>query len=215
MSIIVTTPLPLGKTILVLDQTETAAATRITRFSIDADSILVSVFVESIASGTIDVSVWTETDAGKELQVISFPSLSAVTSNLLLKKAAACMSRIYVKVVSTGVCKYEVRARGISAGELNVRIQGASTGSATNTTITNTASVLIPGSLSDRTALIIKNNNAVGKLYIGFTLAEATTTGGYPLGPTESLGIDIETGTVVYAIADVPSIDVRLLQAGG
>ena len=209
-----TQPLPQGKTITLLSNSEVVGVTRIQRFTLDADSVLVSLFVETLTSGTIDVSVWTETDEGKELQVITFPTLSSVTTELLLKKAAATMSRCYVKAVSTGTCTYEVRARGISAGELSVKIQGASKGSATSVTSTSTPGVLIPGSLAGRTALIIKNYNALGTCFIGFTLAEATTAGGYPIGPSESLGIDIESGTTVYSVADVPTIDIRLLQAG-
>lgn len=212
---LLTKPLPPGKIITVLDQVEIAANTRIARFTLDADSVLVSLFVESLTSGTVDVEVWTETEEGKESRVIAFPTISSVTTELLLRKAAACLSRVYVKVVNTGACTYEVRARGITAGELSVRIQGASAGSASSTTASTTPAVLIPVNLNERTALIIKNfNDSVGTLFIGFTLAEATVTDGYPIRPTESLGIDIESGTSIYAVTDTGTVDVRLLQAG-
>lgn len=213
--ILLTKPLPAGKIITVLDQTETGAATRISKFTIDSDSILVSLFVESLTSGTLDVEVWTETEEGKELRVIAFPTITSVTTELILRKAAACMSRVYVKVVNTGACTYEVRARGITAGELSVRIQGASQGSASSTTVTTTPAPLIPVNLNERSALIIKNfNDSTGTLFIGFTLAEATVADGYPIRPTESLGIDIESGTSIYAVSDTGTVDVRLLQAG-
>jgi hypothetical protein len=209
-------PLPTGKMLTVYKEVSAAAGIYSRTFTLDADAVLVSLFVSSISTGSLDVVIYTETEEGKEYLVGTFPSITSATSNLLIKKSAVALSRIRIQATLVGgPATYEIRARGIAIGEASVRIQGAVSGSSSSVTATNTTGVLIPSNLADRTSLIIKNNSNAGTLFIGFTPAEATLTNGYPLGPHESLGIDIEAGTVIYSVADVPSIDIRLLQAGG
>lgn len=204
--------IPHQVTCTLIDEATTGAGTTEVQASIEGDSVVVSLFAE-VVSGTLDVTVYTLTEDGKEVEIISFPQLTAPTSELLLKKAALAMSRIRVEATYTGSATYEVRAKPISAGETSVRLLGASEGKASQITIPNTATVLIPASLQDRSGLIIKNFDNSKTIYLGYTLAEATTGNGYPVGPGESIGMDIAAGVTIYAISDSPSADVRIMEA--
>lgn len=210
-------PLPQGKTATIMGSQNGASdleGTLVKEFSLDADSILVSLFATSVA-GTLDVSVSTFTEEGKEVNVITFPQVTTTSTSLVIRKAAAVMSNIRVTATAAGgAATFEVRARGIGTGEASVRILAANEAKASQTDVSTSATLLIPAALNDRAGLVIKNNNATAGniLYIGFTLAEATTGNGYPLGPLEALGIDVSAGQEVYAIGST-TIDVRILEA--
>jgi hypothetical protein len=205
-------PIPYGKTETIISRTAIIAGTITEYFHIESDSVLVSVFAD-VVSGTLDVSVYTLTEEGKEIGIITFPQLSAPTSELLLKKAAAAMSRIKVVATYSGATTFEVRARSIGAGESTVKILGASSGQTSAGTVTVTPSVLIAASLGDRTGLIIKNYSPSATIFLGYTLAAANPTTGYPLGPGESLGMDISSGVALYAVASAGTVDIRIMVA--
>lgn len=210
-----TGPLPQGKTTVILDETVDAAGTTVREFGIDSDSVLISVFAEAV-TGDLDIVVKTVTDDNediKQVPVITFPTITAATSNLIIRKAAAVMSRIRIEVTYTGTATYQVWARGIGTGEASVRILGANDGSASQLDVGTTATLLVPTALTDRSGIIVKNNGS-GTLYIGFTAGEATVAGGYPLTANESMGMDIAAGAEVYGVADAGTIDVRILEAG-
>lgn len=208
-------PLAVGKTIKAIEEAPTAAGTTTFSHAIDSDSVLVSLFASSV-SGTLDVKVVTETTDGKELDIITFPQLSAATSNLVLRKAASTMSKIKIVVTYSDACDYQVYIRAIAAGEASIRILGANQAKASQTTVTTAGGVvaLIPSSLTDRAGVIVLNNNiSSGVLYIGFTIGETTTAVGYPIYAGQPLGIDVAAGVTVYALADGADVDVRLLEA--
>jgi len=205
-------PLSPGKDYLLVTKTNAPANVEEHYLSIDSDTVLISLYVSSLSSGTFNVDVYTLTTDDKLSKVISFPTLTAPTSELLLRKAAAVMQRIKVVITYTGTASFEVRARGLSAGEMSVKIQGASTAKAQKLTVGMTPGLLIPAALNGRSSLVLKNNNASGTLYLGFTLTEATTAIGYPLGPGESMGLDLESGAEVYAVGTAV-IDVRVIEA--
>lgn len=206
-------PLQAGQTRIVLDLEETDAGTKTEKFVIEADSILVSLFASTV-DAELDVVVSTYTESGKEVDIITFPQLTASTTNLVIRKAAATMSNIIVRATYTGAATFEVRARGIGTGEASVRILAANEAKASQTDVGTSAQLLVGAALNDRAGLVVKNNNETAgqKLYLGFTLAEATAATGYPLGPLEALGIDVAAGQEVYAIGTT-TIDVRILEA--
>lgn len=204
--------LPRGKERLVIDETATTSGSKTVELGVDADTVIVSIFVTSV-SGDLDVSVGTKGGEG-EVEVISFPTVSSPTADLLIRKAAAIMDRLVITATYTDAVDYEVRVRGVGTGESSVRILGANEATASQTDISG-VDVLVPAALSDRAGLIVKNNNSTGILYVGFTASEATSGNGYPIGPGESLGMDVAAGQEVYAVASTGTIDVRLLEAGG
>lgn len=205
--------LPQGKERLVIDEAPTAAGSNTIELGVDADTVIVSLFVTSV-SGDLDVSVKTKGGSGT-VEVIKFPTVSSPTADLLIRKAAAIMDRIQITATYTDAVDYEIRVRGVGTGEASVRILGANDATASQEDISTTAAVLVPAALTDRAGLIVKNNNSSGILYIGFTAAEATSANGYPVGAGESLGIDVAAGQEIYGVASSGTIDVRLMEAGG
>jgi len=210
-----TSPLPQGKTIRVAREVFTTAKTQSYTLSTDADAILVSLYVETV-SGDLDVALYTQTEEGKDLLITQFPTVSAPTANLLLKKGATIINQIRVEVTTTAAATFELYARGVGTGESSVRILGPSVARASQTTIPAVATLIIPASLTDRSGLVIKNNNPLGGaiMYIGFTALEATAVSGYPISAGESLGMDLSSGVTVYGISASGTTDIRLLEAG-
>ena len=199
------------KVVLKVDDSGAHTVTR--TFTIEADSVLVSLFASTV-DAELDVTVSTYGKKGEEVDIITFPQLTAASSNLILRKAAATMSNIKITATYTGAATFEVRARGIGTGEASVRILAANEAKASQTDVGTSATLLVPAALNDRAGLVVKNNNftAGQTLYVGFALAEATAAVGYPLGPQEALGIDVAAGQEVYAIGTT-TIDVRIMEA--
>jgi hypothetical protein len=210
-----TSPLPAGKTAVIIDEVVTEAGTTVMEFGIDSDSVLISLFAEAV-TGSLDVVVKTVTDNNqdvKQLPVITFPTITAATSNLVIRKAAAVMSRIRVEATYTGAATFQVWARGVGSGETSVRILGAANGQASQTDVGTTASLLVGAAVNDRTGIIIRNNNPSGVLYLGFSVAETTLANGYPLGPGENVSMDMAADAQIYGIADVGTIDTRIMES--
>lgn len=210
----VTGPVQPGRTIPIAKENFLVPTTKQYFFDTAADAVLVSLYVISVASD-IEVTVYTQTDLGKEVLVTTFPVISAPTANLLLRKSVNILSKIKVQVVTTGAAEFEIYARGVSGSEVSARVLGAGSAGASSTTATGVPGIIIPSALTDRAGLILKNYSNAGTLFIGFELAEATTTDGYPIDPKESLGMDISAGVDVYGVSDGGTLDIRLLQAGG
>jgi len=206
-----------GKIMLVLAESPTSAGSQTRIFTIDSDTVQTSLFVTSIAGGSsLSISVRTLTDTGMEKEVITYPNVTAASTELDLKKAATAMGIIKVVAIYTGACSFELRAKGLSSGETSAKIQSASIGKASQLSVDSTAVVLVMAAMSDRNGIIVKNNSTnTYILYLGFSAAEATAGTGYPLGKQEALGIDIGAGAVLWGISGSGTIDVRIIEAGG
>lgn len=211
-----TGPLPQGKQATIFSKATTAAGTDTVDLTLDADTLLASLYVTSISSGSLDIVVQTLTDDDKTLDIITFPTLTAPTSELVIQKAAASMARVRFKATWTGVVTFEVRARGLGLGETNTKIVGASNAKATQINIDSSGpQVIIPSAFAQRSGLVLRNWSGAGNLYFGFSAAEADASVGYPLGPKEQMGIDLSTGATLYGISDSGTLDIRIIEAGG
>lgn len=184
--------------------------------SIQSDSLLATLFIDSISSGTLDVSLYTLTAEGKATLLFSFPQLSAPSTTLLLKKSAVSMQRFLIKAIYTGVCSYEVYVRAITgAGESSTKILGSPTWAVSQEDVSATAIELIPSSLLDRQGILIKNWSQASTVYLAETEAKALNNIGYPLGPRDAVAMDIAAGASVWAIADFGTADIRIAESGG
>ena len=206
-------PLDLGKEIQVMDVTDTVAGSKTAKFAVDAESVLISLYVGSI-SGDLDVTVYTVGKDGEEVAVITFPTISSPTTELFLKKAASVLQRIRVVVTYTGACEFNIRARGVSAEAASVKILGQNAGKNYATTITTTPALLIPISLVDRVGIAIHNTSATKTIYMGFTALSTTVTDGWEIAPGEKLGLDIASGVEVYCMVTSGSVTAKILEAG-
>lgn len=199
----------------VIAEAPSAAGVTQVEGSIRSDSILVSLWVESVDSGALTVTVYTLTDEGKEVAVINFPAITSTTTEILLRKSAVSLQRFRVAASYTGGCSYEVYVRAVAGGESSARILGSADWKVTQATIGTSATELIPASLNDRQGIVIKNWSNAQTVYVAETLAKATSLVGYPLAPRDALALDIAAGASVYAVSDAPAADLRIAESGG
>lgn len=184
--------------------------------SIRSDSLLVSLWVQNVSSGSLTITVYTLTDEGKEVSVITFPAINAPTTNLLLRKSAVSLQRFRIVASYTGACDYEVYVRAIEgAGESSSRILGNNDWRVSQQTVGTVAVALIPASLDDRQGILVKNWSSTQTLYIAESAVKATVADGYPLAPRDALALDVAAGAEVWAVSSAPGADVRLAEAGG
>lgn len=182
--------------------------------SIKSDSLVATLWVGTITSGTLTVSVYTLTDVGKEVLLFSFPVVSAPTTNLLLKKAGVSLQRFRIVASYTGVCSYEIYVRAVEgAGESSSRILGSNSLATSAASVTTIAAPLIPSTLTDRSGLVIKHWAGAGNVYLSESLAKLPNAA-YPLGPKDGLALDIAAGVTIYAVTDAGTADVRIAEAG-
>lgn len=211
-----TTSLPAGKSLLVIEDSPSAAGSQAIQFALKSDSVLISLFVTS-TTGTLDVEVYTfaSSDYTKRRLVSSFPGITSPTTDLLVRQPSICMGNIEVVVTYSDACSFEIRARGITVGASSTKILGSTGFKASQTNIPTTPTIVIAASLEDRDGLILKNNNNSEILYIAESAVAANTATAYPLANGESLGIDIAAGVEIWGIASAGTIDVRILESGG
>lgn len=200
----------------VVTETTTGSGSTIREGSIQSDSLLVTLWAQSVTSGSLSVSVFTLTDEGREKEIITFPALVAPTTELLLRKSAVSLQRFRIVATYSGICEYEIYVRAIEgAGESSSKIAGAGSWSVSQTNVTTVAGVLIASTLTDRAGVLVKNWGTTGTIFIAESLIKADAAIGYPLAAKDALALDISAGTAVYAVADTGPIDVRIVQAGG
>ena len=208
-------PLPPGKTILVMGESPNGAGSLSRIFTLDSDTFQTSLFVSSI-SGSLTITLSTITGEGKEKEVITYSPVTSPSTELDLKRAVSAMGVIKATAVFTGACSFELRAKGLSNGQMSATIQSATTAKASQINISGTPAILLPAALVDRKGVIIKNNGTGAHvLYLGFSQAQASTGTGYPLGKGEALALDVAPGAVIWAVSGNNTIDVRIIEAGG
>lgn len=182
--------------------------------SIQTDAVAVTLWVDSIASGSLSVTVFTLTDTGKEIELLSFPTVTAPSTTLLLRKSGVSLQRFRVVATYTGVCTYEIYARAVdSAGETSTKLLGSGSLATSAATVTTSVAPLIPASLTDRNGLTVKNNGT-------FTIELSEDSGklpgqGWPISPGETWSLDVAGGVTIYAVSlGAGSVDVRVAESG-
>lgn len=210
--------LNLGDQQLVVSESTTAAGVTRREVVLQSDTILLTLWVNSITSGTLTVKCYSfiGDDFSRKVELFSFPVISAATTILLQDRAPVTTQKVVVEATYTGAVDYEIHARAIQAGLVDTRIVGASTLRMSQATIASgSPTLLIAASLTDRGGVVIKNWSSSGNVYIGATSGEASVASGWPLGPKDALAVDLAAGVSIYAIAETTNIDVRISEAGG
>lgn len=207
-------PLKPGQTVTVFDTIQAVAGTASVRFAIQAETILVSEWVDA-TSGSVDVVVTTQhSDNTESTSVITFPTINAPTTEIVLRKAAAVMQYITITATWTAACQFTVKARGVSSGLASVTILGSNVAKNYITTMTPTPTLIIPVALDGREGIALHNTAASQKVYMSFTLANCNPTVGWEIGPGEKLGLDIAGGVTLYGMVVAGSEVVKVLEAG-
>lgn len=183
--------------------------------SIQSDSLIATLWVSSISSGSLTVSVYTLTDEGKELLLFSFPAVTAVSTNLLLRKAGVSMQRFKVVATYTGICEYEVYVRAVEGvGESSVKIIGSTALVTSTETVTSTPGVLIPAALTDRNGLSLLNYSGGGTLFLSEDISKLPAQA-WPVPPGGGWSLDIQAGVTIYAVSSSGSLEIRIAESGG
>lgn len=204
-----------GSQELILKQATAGAGTSSKEGVIQSDSLLCTLWVDSVSSGTLDVSVFTMTDTGKEILLFSFPTLSAPTTNILLKKSGVSMQRFRVSATYSGSVSYEVYVRAIQgAGESSVRVVGPTTLATSQITVGETPAVLIPASLSDRAGITLLNYSGSGTLFVSES-EDKLPEEAWPIPPGAGWSLNLSGGAVLYGVSSSGSLDIRIAQSGG
>ena len=205
----------LGKTTPIYNGTVEGTGVYCQTFTVDdADSVLMSLYVKSLTSGTINVKIYTFTVTGEQKEIITFPEISAPTTELLLQKAALSLNNMLLEITHTGDAEISVYGKGLSAGQTSVVIDGATNARASQTDVSTTPIEVIPAALEARRGLILKNWSGGGTLYLGFTAAEAVLSNAWPVTLGNDVSMDVAAGQSVWAVADAGTIDVRIMEAG-
>jgi hypothetical protein len=170
--------------------------------------------VSSVTSGDLSIVVYTLTDSGKEVDIITFPTISAPTANLLLKKSAVTLQRFKLVATCTGACDYEVYVRAMmSAGEASVNVIGSANLATSAVTVTAVPSILIPASLTDRNGLSIINYDGTGTLFVSEDIGKLTTQA-WPIPSGGGWSLDVASGVTIYAVSNGGPLDVRIAESG-
>jgi hypothetical protein len=183
--------------------------------SIQSDAALFLLWVNA-TSGDITVEIYGILDSdGKEVLLTAFPKINTPSTEISQKRTGTSPTRLRVKVTHIGACDFELSARAVSTGSSDTRILGGASLRVSKKTVNSVPSLLVPASLVDRAAIAIKNWSTSGTIYIGETIAKANQNNGWPIGPRDALGIDIQAGVELYATAVDGPCDIRIIESGG
>lgn len=205
----------------ILDVSPTSASTHEIWFENQADSIMLTLFVNTSA-GDVSVKLYSITQGGPgqasshELEILSFPTVTGPTSTLLVEVASVTTTRLKLVATTTDAASFEVQARAINGGASDVRVVTAGSITMEQKTINSgPAQVLVAASLTESVGFLVKNwsvNSAV--VYIAETPAKATAGTGFPLAPGDSFDVSVKAGQTYYATATVDGADLRIVKGG-
>lgn len=205
-------PVQQGNSLTVISERVEAAGIASRLVSLNSDGILLSVFVRNLV-GSLNVSVYAVNGTGARSHLFSFPQINSATPELLLKSIGPTLSLIEIQCEFTGMCDYEIGARGISLAEVATKVVPAKTFNTGKVILGTLPAVLIPTTNRGRTAVMIKNLSKNGTAYIGGSLDEATVAEGFPVGPGESFSVEITGSQAIYAIGTASDMDIRFMEA--
>lgn len=200
---------------VLLKEAPTSAGTTVKDFSIQSDAALFLLWVNSVADN-ITVDVYSILDDGsKETLILSFPKITSPSIEISQKRTGTVSTRLRVKVTYAAACNYELSVRAVATGSSDTRILGGATLKVSKKTVNSVTSLLVPASLVDRAAIAIKNWSSSGTIYVAETVAKANQNNGWPIGPKDALGLDIQAGVELYATAVDGPCDIRIIESGG
>lgn len=206
-----------GRSEQIVNETTAGAGSTTRDGSILADSLMISIWVPSVVSGTLQVTVYNLTDSGAEVELMSFPVLTGPTTDIYLRKLKLSSPNFRVRATYTGICTYEVQAKAITGpGETSISLLGSSSWSVGQALIGTSPQILIPAAIQDRRGFIIRNFSTSGQVvYVAENSTNATPSVGFPIPAGEVFTLDIASGAVVYIVSSASGADVRYAQAGG
>lgn len=201
-----------GRTLTVISETVYGTGTTKKTFASISDGAIISLYVSSI-TGSLSIRVLTETSAGKSYELFSFPTVTSPTNGLTLKTAAPTMENITIEATYNGDVEYEVHARGVASGEVSAKVVSPSNATTGRVLVSTVPTLIVAASNSNRSAILLRNTDDNGTLYIGFSEAQASTANGFPVLPGENFMLNISGGQALYGIGTVSPMDIRYVEA--
>ena len=207
-------PLALQEHTIVLSESTSTPKTFNRTIDVQSSGVLLSLFVQSL-SGSLDVNVYTLTRAGEEKLIDTFPTISAPTTELILRKQVEVHNHMRVEVITSDAAVFDIRAKGVESGIASVQLLGANAWNVQNESVT-TRQLLISADLDDRNGLLIRNANFNGLEILRIAETEAKLIAGVYASvlPGESLQPDIRAGSEVWAESSGPGIRVEIVEIG-
>lgn len=199
---------------MVVKASRTSAGVITQDLSIQSDAALFFLWINS-TGGNLTVEVFALTGDGKQVSLLTFPTTNQPTTELIQKRTGTTSTRLRVVVTHTADCDIELSARAVSTGSSDTRILGGATLKVSQHTVNSVVSLLVPASLVDRAAIAIKNWSTSGTIYVAETQAKANQGQGWPIGPKDALGLDVQAGVELYARAVDGPCDIRIIESGG
>lgn len=209
-------PLNTGDVCVVLKEKPAGASTKSEFFDVDSTGVLISLFVESV-SGALDINVYTFTKQGHRKLIDSFPTVSAPTSELLIRKQIEVFDHVEVEVITTDAACYEIRAKGTESGLASVSIVGAGDWQVTNVSVAASPMLIIGAGLTARTGLLLRNTNFGTGDILQVAESAAKLTGGIYASvlPGESIQPDLDAGNEVWGQSSTGnSIRIEIVEVG-
>lgn len=204
-----------GSTGIVLDVTpnEAGVSTKDFYFAVD-DTVLLSLFVRSVTSGTLSVRMdLVRPDYTKTL--IEFPTITGPAAEIMIKEASPATANLRVTATYTGPCNFVVTARGVPSTSGTVKTTSAGiTAAAAKKFVVGTAPTEIISQVPVRASVLITNNSSSAILYVGFSQEELTSGNGYPVQPGTGIELTVASGLTVFAASSESNTDVRTLHGG-
>lgn len=200
---------------VLLKEAPTSAGTTVKDFSIQSDAALFMLWVNAVSDNVLVEVYGILGNDNKEVLLLSFPKVTSPTIEILQKRTGTVPTRLRVKVIYAGACDYELSARAVATGSSDTRILGGASLKMSQKTINSVPALLVPASLVDRAAIAIKNWSSSGTIYVAESIAKANQNQGWPIGPKDALGIDIQAGVEIYAKAYDGPCDIRIIESGG
>jgi len=201
-----------GRTLTVISETVYGSGVTTKTISSISDGALLSLYVSSI-TGNLTIRVLTETSDGKSYELFTFPTVTAPTNFLTLKTAAPTMSNIKIEATYNGDVTYEVHARGVASGEVAAKVVSPASAKTGRVLVSTVPTLILPASTSNRSAILLRNTDENGTLYIGFTEAQASFANGFPVLPGENFMLNIAGGQALYGVGTVSPMDIRYVEA--
>lgn len=200
---------------ILVKEAPTSAGVTVKDFSIQSDAALFLLWVNSVADNIIIDVYGILDDGSKETLLLSFPKITSPSIEISQKRTGTVSTRLRVRITYTGACNYELSARAVATGSSDTRILGGASLKVSKKTVNSVTSLLVPASLVDRAAIAIKNWSSSGTIYVAETAAKANQNNGWPIGPKDALGLDIQAGVELYATAVDGPCDIRIIESGG
>ena len=200
----------------IIDGSFTGGGTLTRRLIMTGTSLIGGLHVESITGSlTITVSTYDGDDESTAVEILSWDSITAPTSEFSNKLSKLCLSRVIVTATYTGDVSFRLAVKSIDENPIDqvitVTLDQATGFSTREITVGDTTPVMITSASASR-SIAIRNWDDADSTAVLYVKEDATDiTEGWPLVAREGLSLDIDAGSSFYLLTDGGSMTVKIL----